>query len=122
MLDSLSNKLRHRLSLPLPGREAQLRMAHSQRRENMLRYKVPEDARKGAVLVLFFEEENRIKFPLILRQEYKGVHSGQMALPGGKHEETDAVLEDTALRETEEEIGIFREEIEIIGRLTEVYI
>jgi 8-oxo-dGTP pyrophosphatase MutT (NUDIX family) len=122
MIEALRHKLKHRLSLPLPGREAQLRMAHSERRENMLRYKVPGDARKGAVLILFFEEENSIKFPLILRQEYKGVHSGQVALPGGKHEEADAVLEDTALREAEEEIGIFREEIEIIGRLTEVYI
>src|SRR5204863_4717374 len=83
VLETLSRKLRHRLSLPLPGREAQLRMAHSERRENMLRYKIPDGARKGAVLILFFEEENKIKLPLILRSEYKGVHSGQVALPGG---------------------------------------
>jgi 8-oxo-dGTP pyrophosphatase MutT (NUDIX family) len=122
MLDQLSRKLRHRLSLPLPGREAQLRMAHSERRETMLRYKIPDDAHKGAVLILLFEEENKIKLPLILRTEYKGVHSGQVAFPGGKFEESDVWLTNTALREAEEEIGIPMEDVNIIGVLTEVYI
>jgi 8-oxo-dGTP pyrophosphatase MutT (NUDIX family) len=122
MLEELSLKLKHRLSLPLPGKEAQLRMAHSERRENMMRYKIPDDAQKGAVLILFFEEENSIKMPLILRSEYKGVHSGQVALPGGKFEEEDGVLEATAVREAEEEVGIFKDEVEILGMLTEIYI
>jgi 8-oxo-dGTP pyrophosphatase MutT (NUDIX family) len=122
MLEALSRKLKHRLSLPLPGREAQLMMAHSERRENMLRYQIPDGARKGAVLILFYEEALTIKLPLILRTEYKGVHSGQVALPGGKFEEGDAVLENTALREAEEEIGISRSDVEIIGSLTHVYI
>jgi 8-oxo-dGTP pyrophosphatase MutT (NUDIX family) len=122
MLDVLGKKLCHRLSLPLPGREAQLQMAHAERRQSMLHIKVPDDARKGAVLILFFEEDNKIKLPLILRTEYKGVHSGQVALPGGKFEDVDSVLENTALREAEEEIGIFRHDVDIIGRLTEVYI
>jgi 8-oxo-dGTP pyrophosphatase MutT (NUDIX family) len=122
MLQALADKLQYRLSLPLPGREAQLRMAHSERRANMLHYKVPEGARKGAVLILFFEEDFRVKLPLILRSEYKGVHSGQVALPGGKFEEEDVTLQQTALREAEEEIGISRHDVELIGSLTEVYI
>src|SRR3569832_226273 len=122
MLDSLSKRLKHRLSLPLPGMEAQHQMAHVEQREGMSRYQIPENARNGAVLILFFEEENKIKFPLILRAEYKGVHSGQVALPGGKFEEEDAVLESTALREAEEEVGISKEDVEILGMLTEVYI
>jgi 8-oxo-dGTP pyrophosphatase MutT (NUDIX family) len=122
MLEALSKKLRHRLSLPLPGREAQLHMAHSARRAAMLQYITPENARKGAVLALFFEEENKIKLPLILRAEYKGVHSGQVAFPGGKFEDTDEDLKQTAIREAEEEIGISSFDVEIIGSLTEVYI
>ncbi len=122
MLEGLSSKLKHRLSLPLPGREAQLRMAHSERRESMMRFAIPDTARKGAVLILFFEEDNKIKLPLILRSEYKGVHSGQVALPGGKFEDIDEELKYTALREAEEEIGIFRNDVDIIGSLSEVYI
>jgi 8-oxo-dGTP pyrophosphatase MutT (NUDIX family) len=112
MLSDFGKQLKHRLALPLPGREAQVKMAHAERRESISRFKVPEDARKGAVLILFFEEANKIKVPLILRQEYKGVHSGQ----------GDEGLTQTALREAEEEIGIVKEDVQIIGRLTELYI
>jgi 8-oxo-dGTP pyrophosphatase MutT (NUDIX family) len=122
MLSDFGKQLKHRLALPLPGREAQVKMAHAERRESISRFKVPEDARKGAVLILFFEEANKIKVPLILRQEYKGVHSGQVAFPGGKFEEGDEGLTQTALREAEEEIGIVKEDVQIIGRLTELYI
>jgi len=122
MLEELSKKLRHRLTLPLPGREAQVRMAHAERREGVMHYTTPADARKGAVLVLFFEEENKIKLPLILRAEYKGVHSGQVALPGGQFDEADVSFENTALREAEEEIGISRNEVTIIGAMTQLFI
>lgn len=44
-------------------------------------------------------------------------HAGQISFPGGRMEETDPTPEDTALRETEEEIGLTREEIRLLGRL-----
>lgn len=122
MLDDFSKLLKHRLSLPLPGRDAQLRMAHAERKINLSHYKVPQDARWGSVMILLYEDENKIKFPLILRQTYDGVHSGQVAFPGGKFEPADENLINTALRETSEEIGITTNDVTVLGKLTELYI
>lgn len=83
MLEIFSKSLKHRLALPLPGREAQLKMAHAERRLNLSRYKIPAEARPGSVLILLFEDEGTIKLPLIMRSDYDGVHSGQIGLPGG---------------------------------------
>lgn len=49
-------------------------------------------------------------------------HSGQISFPGGRHEESDGALENVALREAEEEIGIPATQIQILGRLTDLYI
>ena len=122
MLKEFSALLQHRLMLPLPGRDAQLRMAHAERKINLARYKIPQDAKWGSVLILFFEEENKIKFPLILRPEYDGVHSGQVGFPGGKFEMADENLVTTALRETSEEIGVASNDVDMLGKLTELYI
>lgn len=121
-LGQLAKLLKHRLSLPLPGREAQLRMAHAGRKIHLSSYKIPDDVRWGAVLILFYEEDFQVKFPLILRQNSGGVHSGQISFPGGKFESTDTDLAQTALRETEEEINVMQHKVELIGKLTELYI
>tara|TARA_Y100001937_G_scaffold48826_1_gene68031 strand:+ start:63354 stop:64205 length:852 start_codon:yes stop_codon:yes gene_type:complete len=60
-------------------------------------------------------------FPLILRPGNQGPHSGQIALPGGKRE-PDESLTETAIRETEEEIGLDGREIQVLGKLTPLYI
>jgi 8-oxo-dGTP pyrophosphatase MutT (NUDIX family) len=122
MLQELSALLHHRLSLPLPGRESQLQMAHAERRINLSHYKIPQNAKWGSVLILLFEDNGRISFPLILRSTYDGVHSGQVGFPGGKFEPADENLVTTALRETNEEIGIPANDVEILGSLTELYI
>lgn len=59
---------------------------------------------------------------LIVRPEYEGVHSGQLALPGGRFEEPDESLEMTALRETLEEVGVEVPRTQVIGQLTPIYI
>ena len=59
---------------------------------------------------------------MIKRPVYDGVHSGQIAFPGGKKEKSDFDLVQTALRETEEEIGVNHNSINIIGKLTRLYI
>ena len=122
MLNEFSTLLKHRLSLPLPGREAQLQMAHAERKINLARYKFPQDARWGSILILFYEDENKIKFPLIQRSTYEGVHSGQIGFPGGKFEPGDGNLISTALRETNEEVGVETSDVEMLGGLTELYI
>ena len=78
--------------------------------------------KKSAVLILLFPVDNKIYTLLIQRPVYDGVHSGQVAFPGGKFEEKDIELEQTALRETFEEVGVSSKEIEIIGKLTDIYI
>lgn len=111
------------LEKPLPGTKAQFKMAPYERVLKAFASKIMGRPKKeSAVLCLFYPKHGETYFALILRNTYKGVHSAQIGFPGGKVEETDDSLEDTALRETEEEVGIKREQIEIIGRLTEVFI
>lgn len=81
-----------------------------------------ENPKPGAVLILLYPESGAYYFPLIQRPAYEGVHSGQIALPGGKSERYDRNLYDTALRETEEEIGVPREDIRVIGALSQFYV
>ena len=59
---------------------------------------------------------------LILRKTYKGVHSAQIGFPGGKVEPEDDSLEMTALRETEEEVGVPTQDVSVLKKLTEIYI
>jgi 8-oxo-dGTP pyrophosphatase MutT (NUDIX family) len=76
----------------------------------------------SAVGATFYPVENQAHIVLIERQSYKGVHSGQIGFPGGKVEEIDSSFEETARRETEEEIGIPKDQLALIGQLTDVYI
>ncbi|GGZ16345.1 coenzyme A pyrophosphatase [Echinicola pacifica] len=116
------NILKVKLSGPLPGREGQLVMAPKPVDEARFGGEEQVNARKGAVMILFYEDQNKFFFPLIKRPEYDGTHAGQMALPGGKVEPEDGSLSQTALRETEEEIGVKASDIEVIGALSQLYI
>lgn len=58
----------------------------------------------------------------ILRKTYKGVHSNQVAFPGGKAEVEDGSLMVTALRETHEEVGVHPNDVEVLKELSEIYI
>jgi 8-oxo-dGTP pyrophosphatase MutT (NUDIX family) len=49
-------------------------------------------------------------------------HSGQVSFPGGRYEESDGDLASVALREAHEEVGVSPLEVEVLGRLTELYI
>jgi len=105
----------------LPGEEAHLRM-HPRRPSVSSHLAISANGKKSAVLALFYEHKNTLFGLLTERQDYDGNHSGQMSFPGGRMEEVDTTLHDTALRETEEEIGIQQSSVEILGKLTEVYI
>jgi len=115
----LITRLEEHLSKPLPGLEAQKRMSPEVRR-NLRNGNLPE--KKAGVLILLYPEESRICFPLMRRPEYGGVHSGQISLPGGKKEDNDRNLVETALRETEEELGISAIDVQVLGSLSELYI
>ena len=90
------SELKHRLSKPLPGLTAHLKMApanraldHISNKDNTL------NAMKSAVLILFFHDEDVLKMIVIRRSQYVGIHSGQIAFPGGRYEEKDKDIRTT---------------------------
>lgn len=78
--------------------------------------------RKSAVLILLYHKEERLKSILIERSSYHGAHSGQISFPGGKYEEEDMHLVNTAIRETYEEIGVITSPMDVLGALSPVAI
>jgi 8-oxo-dGTP pyrophosphatase MutT (NUDIX family) len=74
------------------------------------------------VLILLYQGVGGMSFPVTLRSQRVLHHKGQISLPGGLQEVGDASLADTALRETQEEIGIGPSHIRLLGRLTPVYV
>ncbi|WP_372368937.1 CoA pyrophosphatase [Candidatus Uabimicrobium sp. HlEnr_7] len=122
MLQEFLVQLKKQLTSELPGVEAHRKMASYLRitAEQALNRK--KNVRLSAVLLLLYAKKESIHTLLIQRPTYKGVHSAQMAFPGGRKEPEDKNLQQTALRETEEELGISRNKINIVGQMTKVYI
>ena len=104
----------------LPGEAAHFEM-YPKRGISSEELKDAVDYKKSAVLALMYEDAGT-KMILTQRHEYKGKHSGQISFPGGKMEDEDESIMQTALRETQEEIGVHPKDIEILGSLTDVYI
>ncbi|HPX92350.1 MAG TPA: CoA pyrophosphatase, partial [Spirochaetota bacterium] len=77
------------------------------------------DFRKSAVLMLFLEKNNSPHVVLTVRSDKVSTHKGQVAFPGGSHDEDDKDFLETALRETYEEIGLHQSLIEILGEYDE---
>lgn len=73
--------------------------------------------KKAAVLIALVERENGLHIILTERAMHLRHHPGQVSFPGGKHELFDLTLQQTARRETEEEIGINAKFINMIGEL-----
>jgi 8-oxo-dGTP pyrophosphatase MutT (NUDIX family) len=115
-----TESLTRQLQKPLPGEAAHLRMVAQSRLRASVRPN--ERTRKSAVLILFYPHRGEIHLPLILRPAYDGVHSGQVAFPGGRYERTDEHLIRTALREAQEEIGLRLTDVTVLGTLTELFI
>ena len=106
------------LSMKLPGKLAQFRMAPTFRGA----FSHATDPVRAAVLILMYPSiEGTTSLVFIKRNEYDGPHSGQVSLPGGAWEKGDGSIEHTAIRETREELGIDGD-IEILGSLSELHI
>ncbi|MFE3866739.1 NUDIX hydrolase [Flavobacterium sp. LS2P90] len=107
----------------LPAEVSHIKMAPLERIESLknfdIRIKKPKIA---AVMMLFYPKNGITHLVLIVRNSYKGVHSAQIAFPGGKYETQDEIFENTALRETHEEVGIHPNSMEIIKTFTPMYI
>jgi len=107
----------------LPGHDSLSNMAPPSRIKLLKNKKILSDHKKAAVLMLFYpDNNNNTRMVLILRNKYNGVHSNQISFPGGKMEKEDENLELTALRETYEEIGVKSSSINVVNKLSSVYI
>lgn len=111
-----------RLKKPLPGEKAHEKMASRVRLKELKFHNDKSKARLSSVLILFYKDASILKTVFILRQTYDGVHSGQVSFPGGRKEEDDKSLVETALREAQEEVNIVPNEVHILGTLTEMFI
>jgi len=107
----------------LPAKEAHRKLAPLDRIADMEKLELQSKNPKiAAVMMLFYPKNDRTHLVLIVRNSYDGVHSAQIAFPGGKFEPEDRTYETTALRETFEEIGIHPDSIEILRPFTRLYI
>lgn len=80
-----------------------------------------EYVRIGAVLVLLYVRDKELYLVLTKRRDDLHSHAGQISFPGGRHEESETLLA-TALRETEEEVGVPGTAVQSLGQLTTIYI
>jgi len=115
-------RLYSRLQEALPGLDAQLKAAPLYRGRNF-DLSVLSSARQASVLWLMFPGDNsEAEGVLIERGEYDGVHSKQIAMPGGETDPCDCDYIETALRECEEELGVKLSTYNVLGALTPLYI
>lgn len=110
--------IRRALRQPLPGLSAQLRMAP---RPRPLSPPAGHQPREGGVLILLYPKDGALYLPLIRRSDTVEYHKGQISLPGGARERGES-LEQTALRETHEELGIAPSSLQVLGALTPLYV
>lgn len=117
---ALAADLRQALARGLPGRAAQRAMGH---RLSYGRHHgpIPGDARQAAVLVAVHATAKGWSIPAILRPVVMRAHAGQVSLPGGLVEPGET-LEQTALREFEEELGASAAALDVIGALSSIYV
>ncbi len=114
-------QIRAAFKFPLPGFEGQIKLAPEFRIKELGRPQ-PSNAKTAGVLLLLYKYQDCFHFPLIRRMyNARDRHSGEVSLPGGSQDSNESIQE-TALRETEEEIGVVRDKINVLGTLSPMYI
>lgn len=121
-MEELLKRIVAGLNNELPGEQSHQKMAPLNRPLSSYAIQSATNVRESAVSIILTPYENDLKSILIQRPIYEGAHSGQIAFPGGKKDETDEHLEFTARREAFEEVGIPIHQGELLGKLTNVYI
>lgn len=118
-MDILFESLSERLKQPLPGPKIWQKWSANHNNH----YKPPTNPKQAAVMICLYRQKKDLFLPVMVRTSDGGPHSGQISLPGGAFElDKDQSLTETALRETEEEIGIPSQDIDIAGMLSPLYI
>ncbi len=117
---TIREKIKNALSGKLPGIESHKKMIPKGRSLRPTKGDTKK-IKQSSVMMLLYPNENELNVCLIVRPAHMKHHARQIALPGGKMEKHETAIE-TAFRETQEEIGIQKQEIEILGSLTDIYI
>ena len=121
-LGDVERLLSERLNQPLPGSSAHLRLVPQPARGGWQPGVVPDTTRPAAALALLYEDAaGTLRLPLTLRTSTLPHHAGQISLPGGAVDAGETI-EEAALREAQEEIGIEPARVRIVGRLTPVHV
>ncbi len=118
--EDVETRLRLGLAAPLPGLEAQVRFAPQPRRGSRPG-RSPEESRAAAGLMLLFPVDGEARIVLTVRASDLPNHAGQVSLPGGAVENGETV-EEAALREAREEVGLDPAVVRLLGRLTPLHI
>jgi 8-oxo-dGTP pyrophosphatase MutT (NUDIX family) len=119
--EELLARIERGLRAPLPGIPAQMAMAPEPRQGHKAYFEVEDSCRKAGVLILLYAVEGRLRLPLTRRTDQVLHHRGQISFPGGEQHRGES-LEATALRETQEELGLELGPARILGRLTPLFI
>jgi 8-oxo-dGTP pyrophosphatase MutT (NUDIX family) len=119
--DLILERIEQGLRSPLPGLPAQLRMVPEPRPGTKAYFEVEETCLKAGVLVLLYRKGGRLHLLLTRRTDRVLHHRGQISLPGGERHPGES-LEATALRETQEELGLDLAPVRVLGKLTPLYI
>ena len=115
----LTARIRSALQAPLPGLEAQLRLA-PRPRVGWDPSQVPDGLRDAAALVLLYPVDGEPHVLLTVRGALRH-HTGQVSFPGGAVDAGET-LEHAAVREAVEEVGVVASDIQVLGRLTSLHI
>lgn len=75
---------------------------------------------QAAVLILLHETSEDLNLIYCLRSNNLPTHAGEVAFPGGKREEKDETLRETALREAQEEVNLELKDVEVLGEISSV--
>lgn len=106
----------------LPGEDAHRMLAPLQRLSTKDYLKQNPSYKTSCVAVIIYPDNNITRLLLMERPESAHAHSGQISFPGGKREQDDVTLMDTAMREMYEEVGVPPSAVTMIGSLSEIYI
>ncbi|MGQ9801131.1 MAG: NUDIX hydrolase [Candidatus Saccharicenans sp.] len=120
-LDSILEFLPGRLLAEKPGLAAQLRFCPQPPPSNLTYQEVQDACLKAAVLILIYPKDQEPHLVFIHRTGLGNHHQNQISFPGGGSQAEESI-EQTALREAREELGVATEKITIAGQLTPLYV
>lgn len=121
MYSAVKTYLKETLQGELPGIRAHSKMLPPGRRLKTYDNEI-SSVKLSSVLLLLFPEGDQLYICLTKRPQTMKHHPGQISFPGGKVEKEDRSAEMTALREAKEEVGINPDAIEILGKLSDLYV